>query len=890
MPKLDKRTLALTCKFDCDRFLRFRLASTIERSQLHLEEAEKRPGVQLMTIMGRRWEADKYQDLLSVMERNQVEYNLSSQIDSLVERRTFRPVENLAEVLNRPDPPQAIMEGEFLVPSSTTPSLQVIYNTYHLEPVRARPDIIWIRPALTGAPLIQTDTSSSPEYEIHIVDVKMAAEPSLSHFTEVTFYALALARWLEEEGLSNRYAVSAKGLIWPGSHDANAFRNLVRNAEAQGEHDPVTSALEKTLVEVPYEIYQVHVAQFFEERLPKVLAQEPLEAAWHIGRKCQYCEYMSYCTEIAASTDHLSRIPWLNQGQADLLRKHHIFTTEDLVTAIQNNFPNWQAVTDESQQLRADAGALLVRSLALQPQEDPNVLHSHPLLVEGRHCSLMPAWSNLNIFVTIHFDPGSGITFSMGASRVYFQPNRSPGERPITDQRVFIVDRVENLNPDTERARLIEFIRLVSGWLQEVSDYNETVPARQRLTAHIFFWDTLEVKQLRRMFERHMTHPDVVDLIELLLRLFPPDNILPDPDFFRSQPGTAIKDVLKLVVGLPIPHDYTLLEAANTFYPNALPDGNFYQFRLPFGFETPMNDQIPFERAYELWEDRIYLKRYDPNHPTQPETWPLYTRGEIFQSIQNATITRMRALQHIVSKLREHHRNILTLQKPGFMAAPPSQPNIPESSRSLITFEKLNVTCQELENRQKRSLPVEEREARFISIRGLMPASEDIYEEFLNEIRTEDVRYADRQLIVFTFSPHSRDARFKEGDFLLSLSNEENSLDLDIPWYKHAGLSYQNAEILLEEKPWMQQWMIKAGLGRFLQVELVRLRTTQEPPLLVLSPTNEEMFEFAQEQDLLNLGQPMVLDPIFRDFSTKKVEEVLREVGGPAPRRRRART
>ena len=105
-----------------------------------------------------------------------------------------------------------------------------------------------------------------------------------------------------------------------------------------------------------------------------------------------------------------------------------------------------------------------------------------------------------------------------------------------------------------------------------------------------------------------MTHPDVIELVELLVRLFPPETRLPDPDYYKSQPGTAVKDVLRLLVGLPLPHSYTLIEAANAFYPNPKQDGGVFQFRIPYGFETLLSDQIPFERAYELWEDRVYLK------------------------------------------------------------------------------------------------------------------------------------------------------------------------------------------------------------------------------------------------------------------------------------------
>ena len=118
----------------------------------------------------------------------------------------------------------------------------------------------------TGAPLIPTGDmqAQTPEYEIHIIDVKMADEPALRHFTEVTFYGLALAAALVETGLAGRYAVSAEGFIWPGSHDANAFRNLFLEFQSRGDPDPLTSALLATLKAVPYEVYQVHVRQFFE--------------------------------------------------------------------------------------------------------------------------------------------------------------------------------------------------------------------------------------------------------------------------------------------------------------------------------------------------------------------------------------------------------------------------------------------------------------------------------------------------------------------------------------------------------------------------------------------------------------------------------------------------
>ncbi|MDP9474900.1 MAG: hypothetical protein M3R38_04290 [Actinomycetota bacterium] len=889
MVKLGKSTMAQTFKFDCDRYLRFKLASDEERARLEFEEEKsKRPGIQLMTAAGRRWEADKYQDLIDVAGAGSVEHVLGEYDDS-IDRERFGKVANLFDVLRRDEPPLAVLEGEFTVPVDVTPGYRQACEEAGLEPVGARPDIMWIRRYPSGAPLVEPH-AEEPEYEIHIVDVKMAAEPSLRHFAEVTFYALALAAALRKEGLSERYAVSAEGFIWPGHHDANAFRNLHRDATANGAEDPVTAALLETLRAVPYEVYQVHVRQFFEGRLLRVLGQEPLEADWHVGSRSQLCDYLPYCIRQARDEDHLSRVPGINRGQAEILRDNGIATTADLAAAIEEEAPEWEAVREASPQLRAEGPALLARSRALG--------NGNVETVEGRRTALMPRWSNMSVFLTVHFDPGSGIAFSMGASRIYFPPDREEGAPPITDEQVFIVDRVDGLNPETERARLVEFVDLISTWLLEAHDANERIRAERRgrgerdsafgkVSAHVFFWDGLEVTQLRRMIERHMDHPDVVEAVELLARLFPPEEALPDPTTFRSQPGTVVKDALKLLVGLPLPHDYALMDVANVFYPNVREDGEPYRFSLPFGFYTDMSDQIPFERAYELWEDRVFLSRAVTGRPGRRRR---YYRHEIFSGIERATLTRMRALRHVVRKFREHHGEQLVLVKPPFSAARPPERRVPQRARSLIAFEELNVACDELENRQKRSLPVDEREARFISIRGLRPATEQPYPRRIDELRTDNPRYALRDLEAFTFPPTSSDARIKEGDFLVALSNEEPALDLDLPWRRHQGLSYDEARELLTGHGLRNSWMVNLTLGRLVQVEVARLAAAEEPPYLILTPSQPDLYRFALRVGLLDFDRPMVIDPIYRDFTSGEVEATMRAVGGNAPRSRRTRS
>ena len=880
MAKLDKGTLALTFKFDCDRFLRFRLASDSERDSLGVSaETYKRPGIELIKAAGRRWEADKYQDLIDTSNDGKVVFLLEDKVDDLLGRKPFKKIQNFFDILRQQEPPQAIIEAEFTVPTNITPGLQKAYDDFGLDQVRVRPDILWIRPGGTGAPLIGNGTV--PEYEIHIIDVKMAAEPSLRHFTEVTYYALALATAIQQEGLDGRYAVSAEGTIWPGSHDINAFRNLVQLNQAKGAADPVSEALSKTLIRVPYEVYEVHVKQFFEDRLLRVLQTDMEDASWHVGPKCQLCDYVRYCRDKASECDHLSRLAWLNQGQAELLRSNGITSTAELTEAVTTADDRWQSVIDSSHQLRADGPALATRARSLT--------EGAPLPVDGRRSAMIPAWTDQSIFITIHFDPGSGISFALGAARLYFPHGRKPGDPPVTDEKIFIVDRVDAMNPETERERLKEFATVVSEWLEEVSTVNTGLPARDRLSSHIFFWDMLEVRQLKRMFERHMQNPDVIELIEVLTRFFPPDSLLPDPDAFKSQPGTIVKEVLRMLVGLPVAHDYSLFDAANSFFPNVREDGTPYKFDLPFGFATPMSDQIPFERAYELWQDKIFVRHFNKLHSKDPSKWRRYTRDELYDGIKRATKVHLQALQHIVRRLRENYKDRLVLKKSGFSAARSSQASVPEAARSLIAFEKLNVACQEMENRNTRSLPVDEREARFFSIRGLTLKPQAEADPIIDEIKFANPQYQHETLYVFDFYPTSRDSRIKEGEFTVALSNENEYVDLDEPWRRRLGLGFQDAEELLGEHGLTERWMTNKSIGALLQVEVIRLEAMQDNPYVVLKPGHQGLFQFAVVQGLVALDSPLVLDPMYRDFSSDRIEKALRSVGGKAAPIKRAR-
>lgn len=871
MAKFGKNTIAQTFKFDCDRFLRFQTLENEDKLKLDIKNSDirERKGIGLMTKEGHKWEEDIYKDLIKVIGNDNLRYP-----DDLFKEEKEDKLKyiDLLEILKSENIPFAIFEGQFEV-SGNILGIKDFKKKYNLNFSRARPDILWIRPIGTNSPLIKEE-GKNPSYELHIVDIKLAAEPSLKHFTEVTYYALVLFEFLKENNLTDKFAVSAEGFIWPGNHDSNAFKKLCTEFKENGDPNFVNSALLETLVPVPYEVYQVHVKQFFRDRLTRVLEQKSEDCEWHVSNTCQLCEYLGYCSQKAIDENHLSLIPWLTRSQANIIRKYGIRSVEDLNKAISSNSKEWEDIKKESYQIRADEKAISARVKAL--------INNEVVIINDRKSALMPKRTDMNIYLTVHFDPGTGITFAMGAKLVYFKPNLENGTPPLKEEKTFIVERVDNFNPEVERKRLIELIQTIADWIYMANDDNLEIKEQRKAQgirdsksgkarAHIFFWNSTEITQLKRMLERHMDNPDMIESLNLLLDLFPPNNYLPDPDYFESQPGTIVKDVIKNLIGLPLAHDYNLIETANLFFPNTREDGSKYEYRIPYGFSTKMNDQILYERAYEIWKDDVQLTHFNTNPKREARK---YTKDEIYEGIKETIKTRINALEHIANKLRENCKEQLILIKSPVSTKKSYSPKIPLRSNQILAFQKLDSISTKIENFQARALPVEERESKFISIRNLRLVNKNDYSDYIKNIYGNIPDWVH----VFTFSPDSKDAKIREGSFLLSLLNEDSS-NMDAKWYFLLNLSYQEAEKLISEEG-LENYHTRKTVSELLNVTLLKMEVSSDIPFLLLKFGDEKAFNFAVKQGFLNLEKPMILDPMVRDFDSKELQNVFEAIGG----------
>lgn len=878
MPKLDKSTVALTFKFDCDRFLRYRLATETEVDTKVVPNAvalrnASRPGINLITAQGRAWEARCYDDIVTA-SKGRAKFQKGT-FDKEIDRDKYGTVNDLPKILREKTPPTFVIEAEFDIPGSVGEGLKDALDSKRLNAAVGRPDLIWIRPFEEGVPLVES-AQNNPEFIIHVVDVKLAAEPSLRHFVEVTFYALGLQAWLKEKKLSERYGVCAAGLVWPGTHEASAFKNLVAEFAAQGSTDALADALKKTTFAVPYEVYKPRLKQFIDSRLPAVLQTVPNAATWHVSKKCQLCEFFAYCQAEALKLDAISQLPGLTAGQASVLQKSGITTLKQLHTSITGNTVPWVAARTENHTLRAQEGAIKARCEALASGQ--------LVPISGRRTTAMPKFVHLSILLTAHFDPGTGITFAFGANKVHFKGDGTP---PNVEEVYLPVDSIHSpgsiMSPVSEGARLAELCQKVKGWLEGLDATNKLAPSDDQQTAHFYVWDSMEARQLARVVARHAGNEEIMAQAAFLLRVFPPEGELANPADWKSQPLTIVKPIVRDLFALPVPFEYTLMDARNWLDPFIGKEGNHIKIQQVWGFATDMSDQIPLERAYEIWQDKPMLRKW---HATKPyEEWPRYSKEEIRDGIKTALKTHLKALRDVVSAIAKKYGKQLLLQKEPFsLLKPPVKMQLPSDSIYVLTMEKLSSVAAELENRETLALPVEEREAQFISIRGVVPAAKSQVVKALEEEVKADPRYAQRVaagddvVMVFECSRDSRDSRLREGAFTVVLRDEDSEYSLETKWYKAAG--HQNylaaaAQGLSRNGSYKQYQPLKTLLG----VNIARIDSMANPPLVALVIEKENL-EFAKKSGIRPMTKQMVLDPVHRDFSTELIERAVRKLGG----------
>jgi hypothetical protein len=421
----------------------------------------------------------------------------------------------------------------------------------------------------TFADLVRRDVTDQNNC-FTVIDIKATRSPRAFHKTQVAYYALLLRAILAERGIQGK--VSPFGEIW----------FIPPDGDTQGDEYCVDQ----------FELgpYLRLVEDFMKVGLPEIASREVSarrdETFFHLFFKCEQCSYLSHCRRaidpsLPAAQRDVSAVPGLSHESKRMLRQHGIDTVGKLAHGAKGvgrlDGVNWS--------LARKAEQLIVRANAI---EQCAILSG----VEEQ-TFLMPPYSDVVLVLLVDHDPVDDGMVSLG-----YLCSSPQGEAET-------IEIMPTASRQAEADALIAVFSKVIADLQAIDEHNATLnpddPAALR--AHIFFYEPAESRSLQGAIERHLTDPRVRSGLLHMVRLFPPEDVVPEPEFrgIDHLPATVVRSVVEQLFALPATVSYDLRQVSQAL----VAGGDFFEPYLPeASFERPFSSLLSIEISRSLREGK----------------------------------------------------------------------------------------------------------------------------------------------------------------------------------------------------------------------------------------------------------------------------------------------
>jgi len=827
-----------------------------------------RPGLEQMAAAGTEWQAEKVGDLLTAFGPAAVigESAPRLQMNGAGDYRSAVYTEgDLATLLPRARLGQFIVEAEF---DPINPVFEAQWRlgwrpTIPLEWRRVRPDIIQLGTpgqfrlglGIDGATLDLTGDARIP---LRIIDAKLSSEPGPGYFAEVTYYSLALAAWLEHRGLAGDYVVVADAALWPGSFEVSH----VRNAHAAGLSGAALNPhLEADLELVPTEVFVSEITRFFHEVLERVArnAATPnwqTTLAWHVVPACAGCDYLgqafpnvtnpgrhsqahaNHCVPMARTNDHLSRLPFLPRGGTTVLDRMGLRGTNHLA----NRQPS-DPCFDQHHSLRAGRQIIPARARTLAG------IGSVGVPAADATTASIPKWSDLSLYLTADFDPTSAITLAFGLSGVFFASQFGAGAGTAPQRIAPTVYMVQHRDVQAERQELAVFLRAIRDHLDRAQRVDGDA------SVQLYLWDSLTFDHLTRVIGRHLDWLLASGRIADLAWLFPPEDLVANPRTAKTPAVSVVGDAVRTIVATNQAHTYTLLGTGAVYNEG----GNFNTawLRTPPYWTTEFSDQIPGERAFDIWTRR--------NTPRLPF-------AALVGSLDQTVKARHRALATVVRRLRDDLKGTLRRQAPKIrdLLPPALTPGSSLLGSLLVAHTKLNAATAWQQNARLRAMSPHEREARFASIR----CTRRLLGADLTQALATLGLGAGQNRLVFEISPGSAEADADVGGFQWAISQEGATGLLDESLYRAVKANNLEGEQWWQRRlPWMR------AFENALQVTISGFDRYNR--LVAVDLAYMDVVAGLSRAGLVDLRGACIIDPISHDYLARKVEAAAKAIRNP---------
>lgn len=900
MPQVGKQALSQFIRTNCLRQLALNLypdnrTFRPDRQKLGMPYPQSpRPGLRQIQRAGEEWQEEKLHDLTETFGADTI---IGSPYRTPSNQTRYRPTP-LEQVLDGANPISFLVEAEYSVGPVFQAALGISSHStqFRLGYADLRPDMIAVLPHATYPRFIMPDgalrllPSDDTRCQLRVIDIKMTAEASPAYFAEVAYYSMALAGWLADQRLDQSYVVVPNGAVWPGSHDASNLLRVDGRLAAQGLIPTVNQlweAMQEDLEDIPFEVFALRIRRFLEFDVPQALEQPWRALEWHVDNRCSFCEYLGeprppsasdphvaphpdHCLPTAQSDDHVSRVAFISQGARLSLAKEGVSQVATLAE-IEPTSP----LFDTHQALRATRTVVAGRAISLQSGQVAIPPQS------GTSAS-MPRWADLHVYLSVDFDIGSAITVAFGLRAFWIEPRayNSPLKKP-KQNRAWPTKEPGSMSANTwividrdlaaERRELMAFLQEIHNvldWCQRQDTQTLAEPVLADLTAakqlayrtkvQFYMWDSLQYEHLARVIGRHLQTILANPTISYLAWLFPPEDLLPNPDLVTQRaPVTIVRHVVRGLLAAPVAHYYSLIELARAYHDPGLPTSSA-KFSIHPLFSTPLSDQIPSERAHEIW-----AKVTAPRHWQQQMTIYVETVRK-----------RLAALETVTRRLEADLRRQLSHTAPLIQVGPPArQTRVSTDGQLWYAFARLNTALEELDVHQGRAMPPHERSARFRSARlsaRLTGASEQAAFNHLGLVPQRGRR-------VYKLNPDSRDVKAKVGDFTFALAPENigGFLDQSVASVVHGTPLEQPLKNRFRNYYWRMRMEDLQG------VRIVALDRNRRLLAVDADPRSPTILDMLEAAGLVDLSQHVVLDPVYQEFFTRKLLNTLQAIGNP---------
>lgn len=558
-----------------------------------------------------------------------------------------------------------------------------------------------------------------------VIDVKATRRATPFHKTQIAFYVRVLEALLQELGVSAE--VSPLGYVWRipdrGTADGDDFH-------------PEEFGLAP---------YLRLVDDFCGNLLPEIASRavEPGESAprrdetfFHLYFKCEQCKFLEHCMAAVSgppAARDVSAVAGITHEAKRSLHRLGVRKVGDLARAAGlANAPGigWS--------LSRRADLLTTRAQAIIAQE--------PRRTEEAHTYLMPPRADAVLLLSVDHDPVDDRLAAIGYAHY------RDGTR---------VREVVQVPPKGSAADEAAAIEVVLGQLVlDLVDIDATNQAGAEIHAHIFLYEPSEAIRLQEAVGRHLDDPRIRGGLLHLVRLFPPEDIVPEPEFRGAHhlPATAVRTVVEQLYALPTQVSYDLRQVSHALAAvGAIADPYVPQD----SFQRPFSSLLSIEVIRGLREGR-------PNAPGQDR-------------VVADVSARLRALQQVITWLFAQN-------------AASSQPLLRLAKRPFrlhATFDPLNaedldllLACEILESRA----------GLLEALIGLAQTTRRRRESGRAMTGLYIVRHwveRGRRQIIFRVPPESRETDLAPGAFNLILTDDDPDLRLDPTAWPAIGCRFE---------------------------------------------------------------------------------------------------